>query len=62
MAWTRKEEFFFDTFRPAALVKFTTGLDAQSRIVLWDYDNYWAGTRSSEVKYAVPHYRVVAHL
>jgi len=60
VAWTRKEEFFFDTFRPAALVKFTTGLDAQNRIVLWDYDNYWAGTRSSEVKYAVPHYRVVA--
>lgn len=60
VAWTRREEFFFDTFRPAALVKFTTGLDAQNRIVLWDYDNYWAGTRSSEVKYAVPHYRVVA--
>ncbi len=60
VAWTRKEEFFYDTYRPAALVKFTTGLDDQNRIVLWDYDNYFAGTRSSEVKYDVPHHRVVA--
>jgi nicotinate dehydrogenase subunit B len=59
MAWTRKEEFFYDSFRPAALVKFTAGLDATRRIVLWDYDNYFAGSRSSEVRYAVPHYRVV---
>jgi nicotinate dehydrogenase subunit B len=59
VAWTRREEFFYDTFRPAALVKFTAGLDASNRIVLWDYDNYHAGSRSSEVKYDVPHYRVV---
>jgi len=60
VAWTRKEEFFYDTYRPAAVVKFSTGLDARNRIVLWDYDNLHAGTRSSEVKYDVPHYRVVS--
>jgi isoquinoline 1-oxidoreductase len=59
VAWTRKEEFFYDTYRPAALVKFTAGLDARNRIVLWDFDNYHGGSRSSEVKYDVPHYRVV---
>jgi isoquinoline 1-oxidoreductase len=59
VAWSRKEEFFYDAFRPAALVKFTAGLDTANRIVLWDYDNYHAGSRSSEVRYAVPHYRVV---
>ena len=60
VAWTRKEEFFYDTYRPAALVKFTTGLDDQDRIALWDYDNYFAGDRSSDVKYDVPNYRVLA--
>ena len=60
VAWTRKEEVFHDTYRPAALVKLNAGLDADHRIVLWDYDNYFAGTRSSEVKYDVPHVRVLS--
>jgi nicotinate dehydrogenase subunit B len=35
--WTREEEFFNDTFRLAAVVNIQAGLDAQSRLVLWDY-------------------------
>jgi isoquinoline 1-oxidoreductase len=36
VAWTRKEEFFLDTFRPAAVVKVKAGTDTAGRIVLWD--------------------------
>jgi isoquinoline 1-oxidoreductase len=59
VAWTRKEEFFYDTFRPAAVIKIRSGLDAQNRIVYWDYDNYYAGTRSSQPFYDIPHHRVL---
>ncbi|MFG1691263.1 molybdopterin cofactor-binding domain-containing protein [Gemmatimonadota bacterium] len=60
VAWSRKEEFFYDSYRPAAVVKFSSGMDADNRIVFWDYDNFFGGTRSSEVFYNVPNYRVFA--
>jgi len=60
VAWTRKEEFFNDTFRPAAVVKISSGLDPDQRIAFWDYDNYFAGSRSSQVFYDIPNYRVLA--
>ncbi|MEJ2167371.1 MAG: molybdopterin-dependent oxidoreductase, partial [Desulfobacterales bacterium] len=60
VAWTRKEEFFYDTFRPAAVVKVSSGLDRDQRIVFWDYDNYFAGSRSSQIFYDIPNYKVLA--
>jgi nicotinate dehydrogenase subunit B len=60
VAWTRKEEFFFDTFRPAAVIKVRSGLDRSQRIVYWDYDNYFAGSRSSKPFYDIPNQRVAA--
>jgi isoquinoline 1-oxidoreductase len=60
VAWTRKEEFFYDTFRPAAVIKVRSGLDRNHRIAFWDYDNYFAGSRSSKPFYDIPHQRVAA--
>jgi len=60
VAWTRKEEFFYDTFRPAAVIKVGSGLDRNQRISFWDYDNYFAGSRSSELFYDIPNHRVAA--
>jgi isoquinoline 1-oxidoreductase len=57
VAWTREEEFFFDTFRPAAVVKIKAGLDAAGHISLWDYQVYFAGRRGSENFYTIPHHR-----
>lgn len=53
--WSREEEFFYDTFRPAAVVKIRSGLDRQGKICLWDYQVYFAGPRSAEQFYDVPH-------
>jgi nicotinate dehydrogenase subunit B len=61
VAWSRKEEFFYDTFRPAAVVKIRSGLDRDQKIVFWDYHNYFAGSRSSEVFYDIPHHRVLSY-
>lgn len=54
VAWTRAEEFFYDTFDPAAIVKITSGIDANGKITLWDYDVYYAGDRSADLHYDVP--------
>ena len=58
VAWTRAEEFFYDAFRPAAVVAIKSGLDGAGRIVLWDYQVYFAGTRSTEPFYDVPNHLV----
>ncbi len=57
VAWTRQEEFFFDTFRPAAVVKITSGIDKQGNLQLWDFTQYFAGSRGSDTIYDVPHMR-----
>jgi nicotinate dehydrogenase subunit B len=59
--WTREEEFFYDTFHSAAVVKVRSGIDGAGRIGLWDYHVYMAGTRGSEVLYEVPNVAVVSH-
>jgi CO/xanthine dehydrogenase Mo-binding subunit len=58
VAWSRKEEFFYDSFRPAAVIQLKSGIDGANQIVYWDYDNFFAGTRSSEPVYDIPHHRV----
>jgi isoquinoline 1-oxidoreductase len=52
--WTREEEFFFDTFRPAAVVRVRSGMDKTGMIKFWDYKLYYGGSRGSEVVYDVP--------
>jgi nicotinate dehydrogenase subunit B len=54
VAWSRAEEFFYDTFRPAGVVKIKSGIDGKGKICLWDYSVYAAGARSSEQFYDVP--------
>jgi len=59
--WTREEEFFYDTFHSAAVVKVRSGIDGGGKVQLWDYHVYMAGTRGSEVLYDVPNAAVVSH-
>jgi len=61
VAWSREEEFFYDTFQPAAIVKINSGLDDANRIAFWDYHVYFAGDRSSQLFYDVPHVSTVSH-
>ncbi len=61
VAWSRKEEFFYDTFRPAAVVKIASGVAEGGKICFWDYHVYFAGERGSRSFYDVPHHSTVAH-
>jgi nicotinate dehydrogenase subunit B len=58
---TRAEEFFYDAFRPAAVVKIKSGLDGSNNIVFWEYDVYMAGDRGADILYDVPHHLVKVH-
>jgi isoquinoline 1-oxidoreductase len=60
VVWSREEEFFFDTFRPAAVIKIRAGVDAAKKIVLWDYVVVGAGGRGAAHFYDFPHHRTVA--
>jgi nicotinate dehydrogenase subunit B len=54
VCFNRAEEFLFDTFRPAAVVKIKSGIDSAGKMCLWDNHIYYAGNRSAEQFYDVP--------
>ncbi len=58
LAWTRREEFFYDAFRPAALVQLESGLNEEGHITFWECDILFTGSRSSEPIYNIPDFRV----
>ena len=58
--WTREEEFFYDTFRPAAVVKIKSGVAQDGRLALWDYSVYYAGSRGAQQFYNIPHHRTTS--
>ncbi|HUU38866.1 MAG TPA: molybdopterin cofactor-binding domain-containing protein [Candidatus Desulfaltia sp.] len=61
LVWTRAEEFFYDTFRPAAVVKIKAGVTDSGAISLWDYRVYFAGERGSQHFYDIPHHRTMSY-
>jgi len=61
VAWSRQEEFFYDTFRPAAVVKIRSGATQEGRILSWSFDTYFAGPRGIEQFYDIPHHREASH-
>jgi nicotinate dehydrogenase subunit B len=61
VAWSRKEEFFYDTFRPAAVIKIRSGITGAGKISSWDYHVYFAGERGAPHFYDIPHHSTVAH-
>jgi nicotinate dehydrogenase subunit B len=58
LVWSRKEEFMYDNFRPAAVVKVAGGTDSNGKLQVWDFDIYCSGTRGTELFYAIPNKRI----
>jgi len=54
LAYTRREEFFQDYFRPAAVVKISSAISKSGEIKNWNYDVYYAGDRGSSFFYETP--------
>lgn len=59
VVWSRADEFFFDTFRPAAVITVRSGLGAGGRVVFWDYRVVGAGSRGAAHFYDIPHHRTL---
>lgn len=57
---TRAEEFFYDTFDPASVVKISSALDRDGMISRWDYQVFAAGERGAATFYDIPNLRVVS--
>lgn len=61
LVWTRDEEFFYDTFHPAGVVRIKSGIDKNGFIKLWDYSVYYGGTRGSDTIYNVPNAKTTSY-
>ncbi|MHC4145973.1 MAG: xanthine dehydrogenase family protein molybdopterin-binding subunit [Planctomycetota bacterium] len=61
LVWSREDEFFYDTLRPAAAVKIKSGFTADGKIVLWDYTIHGMGGRGAKLFYDVPNNRTTLH-
>ena len=60
VVWGRAEEFFYDTFRPAAIVKMRSGLSAAGKISFWEHLVYGAGDHEAEPPYAIANQRTLS--
>ncbi|MBK3518872.1 xanthine dehydrogenase family protein molybdopterin-binding subunit [Carboxylicivirga marina] len=54
VAWSRREEFMYDCFRPAAVIKVKAGLQGGGKLKAWSFDVYCAGPRGTQDFYNVP--------
>jgi len=61
VAWSRVEEFFYDAFRPSAVVKIKSGLTNDGAPLFWDYHVYFAGPRGAKHFYQFPHHRTLQY-
>lgn len=58
LAWTREEEFFYDTFQPLTVTRMRGGVDATGKISFWDSQIYMAGDRGAAMFYNLANYRI----
>jgi nicotinate dehydrogenase subunit B len=61
LAWTRDEEFFYDSFHSAGVIKIKSGIDKDGNIKFWDYNVYFSGDRGSETIYDVPNLKTTSY-
>jgi nicotinate dehydrogenase subunit B len=61
LVWTREEEFFYDTFHSANVIKVKSGIDKSGLITFWDYHVWFAGTRGADIIYDVPNFRTTSY-
>lgn len=59
LMWDRKEEFMYDMYRSAAVIKISSGVSNDGKITCWDFNAYCAGARGTELFYAVPNHQTV---
>jgi CO/xanthine dehydrogenase Mo-binding subunit len=57
LRWTREEECTWAYCRPGGLIEVQAALDAEGRLLAWDFANYNSGESALESPYEAPHVR-----
>ncbi len=60
LEWSRKEEFMYDYFRPAAVLKVSSGVTKDGLIKYWDFKTYCAGDRGTEPFYGFENHKTTS--
>lgn len=55
--WSREEEFMWAYFRPAGLIEVEGGIDANGKLIAWDFINYNSGGSAIATPYEAPNVR-----
>jgi isoquinoline 1-oxidoreductase len=61
LIWTRAEEFSFGYFRPAGVIDVRASVDAEKRVVAWEFDNWNSGASAIRTPYDIPAQRIQFH-
>jgi CO/xanthine dehydrogenase Mo-binding subunit len=61
VVWTRAEEFSFGYARPAGVIDVKAAVDAEGRLVAWEFDNWNSGASAIRTPYEVPNQRIQFH-
>jgi nicotinate dehydrogenase subunit B len=61
VAWTREEEFTWAYFRPAGVIKVSSGVGKDGGIVAWEFHNYNSGPSAILTPYDVPNQLIQFH-
>ena len=61
LVWTRAEEFSFGYARPAGVIEIKASVDANGRLVAWEFDNWNSGASAIRTPYTVANQRIQFH-
>ena len=61
LMWTRPEEFMYDMFRSAAVVKINSGMKDDGTMTYFDFNAYCSGSRGTDAFYGVPNHKTTTY-
>ena len=61
LVWRRAEEFAWGYFRPAGVIDVRAAVDAEGRLVAWEFDNWNSGASGIQTPYTVASQRIQFH-
>ena len=61
VVWTRAEEFSWGYLRPAGVIDIKAGVDANGKLVAWEFDNWNSGSAAIRSPYDVANQRIQFH-
>jgi nicotinate dehydrogenase subunit B len=61
LVWTRKEEFTWAYFRPAGVIKVSSGFDKNGEIRAWKFENYNSGNAGLDTQYRIASKEIAYH-